>query len=129
MRIIPHSVAVPCGARHRSAALGLPSPVQGIVEGRECGGPKDHINIIISHSGSRAQYEGGIRNHAWQDPYVYVVLWAPRMTVMMSCISPQSRKTAHHSFWAESSWICVQSQSFSMVGPTAWTLGSAMLRA
>ena len=40
-------------------------------------GPKDHINITISHSGSRGQYEGDTRNHGWQDPCVYVVFWGP----------------------------------------------------
>ena len=41
-------------------------------------GPKDHINIRISPSGSHEQYKGDTRNHALWDPYVYVVCWAPR---------------------------------------------------
>ena len=43
--------------------------------------PKDHINIRIWHSGSKAQYtyiyRGDTRNHGLWDPYVYVVFWAP----------------------------------------------------
>ena len=40
-------------------------------------GPKDHINIGISHSCSRAQCKGDTRNHGWYDPSVYVAFWGP----------------------------------------------------
>ena len=36
-------------------------------------GPKDHINIRISHFGSKAQYTGDTRNTVWYDPHVCVV--------------------------------------------------------
>ena len=36
-------------------------------------GPKDHINLRMSHSGSKAQYEGDTRGTVLQDPSVYVV--------------------------------------------------------
>ena len=39
-------------------------------------GPKDHMDIRISHSGSRGPYEGDTRNHGLQDPYVYVATWS-----------------------------------------------------
>ena len=47
--------------------------------------PKDHIDIRISHPGSKAQYKGDTRNHAVQDPSVYVVfgtlmVGAPRIS-------------------------------------------------
>ena len=38
-------------------------------------GPKYHINIRISHSGSNGQYKGDTRNHGCWDPYVYTVLY------------------------------------------------------
>ena len=44
-----------------------------------CKAPKDHIDTRISHSGSKAQYKGDIRNHGWKDPYVYVVFWGPKL--------------------------------------------------
>ena len=34
-------------------------------------GPKDHINMRVSRSGSNAQYKGDNRNHVLWDPYVY----------------------------------------------------------
>ena len=37
-------------------------------------GPKDHINIRILHSGSKAQENGDSRNHCLQDPYYSNVL-------------------------------------------------------
>ena len=40
-------------------------------------GPKDHINMRISHSGSKDQYKGDTRNHDWWDPYVCVDFWGP----------------------------------------------------
>ena len=40
-------------------------------------GPKDHIDIRISHSGSKALISGYTRNTALQDPYVYVVILGP----------------------------------------------------
>ena len=46
-------------------------------------GPKEHINTRISHSGSKAQYEGDARNHVLQDPYVYAVL---RPSVQVCCL-------------------------------------------
>ena len=38
-------------------------------------GPKDHVNIRISDSGSKAQYQGDTRTHVLQEPYdnVHVV--------------------------------------------------------
>ena len=35
-------------------------------------GPADHINIRISHSGSKGQHKGDTRNHGLHDPHVYV---------------------------------------------------------
>ena len=49
----------------------LQLPVRG---SESCGGPTDHINTRISHSGSKAQYERDARNHGLQDPYAYVAL-------------------------------------------------------
>ena len=37
-----------------------------------------YMNIRMSHSGSQAQYKGDTRNHAWQDPHVYVVFGGPK---------------------------------------------------
>ena len=39
-------------------------------------GPKDHINVRISHSGSKAQNKGDTRIHGLWDPYVHVVVWS-----------------------------------------------------
>ena len=36
-------------------------------------GPKAHLNTRISHSGFKAQFEGGTRNHALWHPYACVV--------------------------------------------------------
>ena len=44
---------------------------------RNSRGPKDHINIRIRHSGSKAQYQGDTGNHGLWDPYVYVVFYRP----------------------------------------------------
>ena len=41
------------------------------------GGPADHINLRISHSGSRARYKGDARNYGLKDPSVYVAFWPP----------------------------------------------------
>ena len=34
-------------------------------------GPRDHINIRISHSNSKALNKGDTRNHGLEDPYVH----------------------------------------------------------
>ena len=34
---------------------------------------KNHINMMISHSGSKAQHKEDTRNHGLEDPYVHVV--------------------------------------------------------
>ena len=44
-------------------------------------GPKDHINIRILHSGSKARPKGDTKNRGVQDPYVYVVFWGPSRDV------------------------------------------------
>ena len=41
------------------------------------GGPKDHINIRISHPGSRAQYRGNTRNHGLYDPFLFMMSFGP----------------------------------------------------
>ena len=38
----------------------------GKIDGTWPGGPKDHVSMGISHSGSKAPYKGDTRNH---DPY------------------------------------------------------------
>ena len=37
--------------------------------------PKDHINVAISHSGSKAHYMGDTRNHVLKEPYVSVLYY------------------------------------------------------
>ena len=46
------------------------------LENRMATGTKDHTNIRILHSGSKAHSKGDTRNHGLYDPYVYVVFWA-----------------------------------------------------
>ena len=46
--------------------------------GHRYGGPKDHIDIKISHAGSNARSKGSFRNC---DPSVYVVFLAPKVGV------------------------------------------------
>ena len=46
-------------------------------------GPTDHINMRISHSGSKgqeSQEKGDTRNHVLQDPHVYVAIGGPKAT-------------------------------------------------
>ena len=56
----------------------------GLEAGRHRGGriallraAKNHVNIRISHSGSKAHHNGGARNQIMQDPCIYVVFKGP----------------------------------------------------
>ena len=58
---------------------GFPKMVLG-VNGRfhrRSTGPKDHINIRTSHSGSKAQHKEDIRNNGLQDPLCLSVVMGP----------------------------------------------------
>ena len=59
-------------------------------------GPEDHINIRISHSGSRARYEGHARNHVLWDPHVYVVFWGPHNSTLTAPSGYCTFKRARH---------------------------------
>ena len=54
-----------------------------------CTGPKDHISIRISHSGSKAQYKEDARNHVLWDPHVCVV-WGPGAMQTCTCLASVS---------------------------------------
>ena len=45
---------------------------------KHIGGPEDHINTRILHSGSKAFDEGYSRDHGLWDPHVYVAVWASK---------------------------------------------------
>ena len=44
-----------------------------------------HINISISHSGSKAQHEGDTRNHVLQDPYVSILYYTILYNTILYC--------------------------------------------
>ena len=63
-------------AKQQTATTGAPPSAfqkQYVVRGT-----KDHRSTRIS--GPKAQHKRDTRNHVLQDPYLYVVCWAPTMT-------------------------------------------------
>ena len=67
------------------------APTETAPNGSNIRGPSDHTKTKISHSGSKAQYKGYTRNHALQDPCVYVVFRAPKYVMCEYCGHLNSR--------------------------------------
>ena len=56
------------------------------------GGLNGHINIRISHSGSKAQYDEDTRNRVLWDLYVCVVFWGPTLICHLPAL--QARRSS-----------------------------------
>ena len=95
-------------------------------------GPKDHVNIRILHSGSRAQDQGDSRNPGLSDADVYVVSWArnisqfqfQRLGMTSSGVCPRrhrGRALKISSNYLESHWpasTCNMGATFNELGAT-----------
>ena len=60
--------------------------------------PKDHINIRISHSGSKARNKGDTRNHRLLDSCVYVVFCGPSPPPLADSLSAFLQRPASAPF-------------------------------
>ena len=63
--LLPATTSADVGTLHLQADFKQAAQGSRTQEKYHIRGLKDHINIRISHSGSRAQYKGDTRNHGW----------------------------------------------------------------